>query len=214
MKLIKVFLVDDHELFRLSLRTVIECRHADIIIAGEAGSGTAFFDLLKTVNADIVLLDITMPDMSGIEIAGRLKIEYPDMKILAVSAENDFSTVEKMLQVGIEGFVSKSNCKPDTLAEAIRSVMQGFDYFGRDIAAIIGRIYIAQKKTMHIDEEFSEQEKKIIELCLEGFSAKLIADRLGISTRTVDWHKSKMFSKLGINSTLELVRFVMKNNLI
>ena len=214
MEKIRVIMVDDHELFRLSLRTAIECSHSDIIIAGEAGSGAEFFNLLKIVSADIVLLDIAMPGMSGIEIAHRLKTERPDMKILAVSAENALSTVEAMLEIGIEGFVSKSSCKPDILAEAIRSVMQGLEYFGRDISDIISRIYIVKKKTTHVSEEFSEQEKNIIELCLEGLPAKLIADRLGISTRTVNWHKSNMFSKLGINSTLELVQFVIKNKMI
>ena len=214
MKKIRVFIVDDHELFRLSLRTVIECRFTDIVITGEVGSGSAFFSLLKTVDVDIVLLDIALPGMSGIEIARRLKTEQPEIKILAVSAENDMSTIEEMLEIGIEGFVSKSICKPDILAEAIRSVMQGLDYFGRDISSIISRIYLAKKKTTQISEEFSEQEKHIIELCFEGLPAKLIADRLGISTRTVDWHKSNMFSKLGINSTLELVQFAIKNKII
>ena len=214
MEKIRVIIVDDHELFRLSLRTVIECRHPDIVIAGEAGSGAAFFNLLKTIDADIALLDIAMPGMSGIEIARRLKTEHPDMKILAVSAENALSTVEEMLEIGIDGFVSKSNCKPDNLIDAIRSVMNGLDYFGKDISEIISRIYLAKKKTTNISEEFSEQEKHIIELCLEGLPAKLIADRLCISTRTVDWHKSNMFSKLGINSTLELVQFAMKNGII
>ena len=214
MEKISLILVDDHELFRLSLRTVIESRNTDIVVVGEAGTGLAFFDLLQTLTADIVLLDIALPDMSGIDIARRLKVERPNMKILAVSAENASSTVEEMLQIGIEGFVSKSHCKPDILANAIRSVMQGLDYFGADIAEIISRIYIAKKKTTRVSEEFSEQEKSIIELCLQGLSAKLIADRLNISTRTVDWHKSNMFSKLGINSTLELVQFVVKNGII
>ena len=214
MEKIRVIMVDDHELFRLSLRTAIEFRFTDIVIVGEASSGAEFFNLLKTVDADIVLLDIRLSGMSGIEIASRLKTDHPDMKILAVSAESALSTVEAMLEIGIEGFVSKSNCKPEILVEAILSIMQGLEYFGKDISDIISRIYIAKKKSMQISEEFSEQEKKIIELCLEGLSAKLIADRLGISTRTVDWHKSNIFSKLGINSTLELVQFVIKNNIV
>ena len=214
MEKIRVIMVDDHELFRLSLRIAIDFRYTDIVIAGEAGSGAEFFNLLKTTDADIVLLDIAMPGMSGIEIARRLKTQRPGMKILTVSAENSLSTVEAMLEIGVEGFVSKNNCKPEILVEAILSIMQGFDYFGKDISDIISRIYIAKKKTMQVSEEFSEQEKNIIELCLEGLPAKLIADRIGISTRTVDWHKSNIFSKLGINSTLELIQFVVKNKII
>ena len=214
MKKISIILVDDHELFRLGLRTAIEHRHPDIAIAGEAGSGAEFFRLLQTVSADMVLLDIAMPNMSGAEVARRLKKEYPAMKILAVSAENAASTVEEMLQIGIEGFISKANCKADILAEAIRTIMQGFEYFGQDISNIIIRIYVAQKKTTQISNEFSEQEKHIIECCHEGLPAKLIADRLGITARTVDWHKSNIFRKLGINSTLELVQYSVKNGII
>jgi Response regulator containing a CheY-like receiver domain and an HTH DNA-binding domain len=214
MEEIRVIIIDDHELFRLSLRTAIECRYSDIIIVGEAGSGAEFFKLLETIDADIVLLDITMPGVSGIEIARRLKTNRPEIKILTVSAESALSTVEAMMEAGVDGFVSKSNCKPEILIEAILSIMQGLDYFGKDISDIISRIYIAKKRTMQVSEEFSEQERKIIELCLEGLPAKLIADRLNISARTVNWHKSNIFSKLGINSTLELIQFVIKNNIV
>jgi len=212
--MIKVIIVDDHELFRLGVRTAIELRHPDIVITGEAGSGVEFFNLLETAEADIALLDIMLPDMSGIDIARRLKTEYPEMKILAVSAENSSATVQEMLNTGIEGFVSKVNTSPDILADAIRSVAQGLEYFGRDISEIINRIYIAKKKTTQISEEFSDTEKRIIECCFEGLSGKLIADRLFISLRTVDWHKSNIFSKLGINSTLEMVQFAIKNGII
>ena len=214
MKQISVIIVDDHDLFRLGIRTAIESRNADIVITGEAGSGVEFFDLLETVAADIVLLDISMPGMDGAEIAQRLKKERPEMKILAVSNENSASTIEKMLKTGIDGFVSKASCKSNTLAEAIRSVMQGFEYFGQDISEIISRIYVAKKRTTQISDEFSEQEKRIIELCHKGLKSKLIAERLGITARTVEWHKSKIFSKLGINSTLELVQFVFKNGIV
>ena len=212
--MIKVIIVDDHELFRLGVRTAIELRHPDIVISGEAGSGVEFFNLLETAKADIVLLDIMLPDMSGIDIARRMKKEYPEVRILAVSAENTTATVQEMLDTGIEGFVSKVNTSADTLADAIRSVDMGLDYFGKDIAEIINRIYIAKKKTKQISEEFSEYERRIIECCFEGLSGKMIADRLCISLRTVDWHKSNIFRKLGINSTLEMVQFAVKNGII
>ena len=210
----KVIIVDDHELFRLGVRTAIELRHPDIVITGEAGSGAEFFNLLRTAEADIALLDIMLPDMSGIDIARRMKTEYPEVKILAVSAENSSATVQEMLDIGIEGFVSKVNTSADTLADAIRSVDLGLDYFGKDIAEIINRIYIVKKKSTQITSEFSDTEKRIIECCFEGLSGKLIADRLCISLRTVDWHKSNIFSKLGINSTLEMVQFAVKNGII
>jgi DNA-binding NarL/FixJ family response regulator len=213
-KMIKVIIVEDHELFRLGLRTAIELRHPDIAIVGEAGSGGDFFYQLSTVETDIVLLDIALPDMNGIDIARRLKNEHPLIKILVVSAENTTQTIEEMINIGIDGFISKLKSNPDTLVEAIRTIMQGVDYFGKDIAEIISRIYIAKKKSTQITPEFSDQERHIIECCQEGLSGKLIADRLCLSLRTVDWHKSNIFRKLGINSTLEMVRFAVTNGIV
>ena len=155
-----------------------------------------------------------LPDISGVDIARLMKTYYPDVKILAVSAENSIETVQEMLHIGIEGFVSKVNTKPDTLAEAIRSVELGLGYIGKDISEIINRIYVAKKETTQITSEFSEYEKRIIECCIKGLSGKLIANRLCISLRTVDWHKSNIFRKLGINSTLEMVQFALKNGII
>jgi len=212
--MINVIIVDDHELFRLGVRTAIELHHPDIFIVGEAQSGTEFFSLIKTTAADLVLLDIILPDMSGIDIARRMKTEKMPMKILVVSAENSTSTIQEMIQIGIEGFISKLNTNIDSLAGAIRSIEHGFDYFGKDIAEIINRIYIAKKKTTEVSSEFSEPEKRIIECCIEGLSGKMIADRLCISLRTVDWHKSNIFRKLGINSTLEMIQFAVKNGII
>ncbi|MCL2727550.1 MAG: response regulator transcription factor [Bacteroidales bacterium] len=211
---IKVIIVDDHELFRLGIRTAIESRHPDITIVGEAKSGADFFGLFNAIAADLVLLDIMLPDMTGVDIARRLKAERPEFKILAISAENSASVIEEMLQIGIEGFISKINSNPDILAKAIRSVVQGLEYYGKDISEVISRIYVAKKKTMQISSEFSEQEKRIIECCHQGLPAKLIADQLFLSIRTVDWHKSNIFRKLGINSTLEMVQFALKNKII
>ena len=209
-----VIIVEDFELYRLGIRAALESHHPDVVVTGEAGSGAELFDLLKTVTADVVLLDILLPDMNGIEIARRLRKEYPAVKILAVSNENSTDTVNEMLEAGIDGFISKLYGSADILAEAIRSIMQGIQYFGRDISDIIRRIYVTKKKTIQVTSEFTEQEKRIIELCHEGLPGKLIADRLGISLRTVDWHKSNIFSKLGINNSLEMVKYALKHGII
>jgi len=214
MDTIKVIVVDDHELFRLGLRMAIESLYSDITIVGEAGSGAEFFALLKSVTADVILLDIVLPDTSGIEIARRLKKEYPDLKILAISAENTKSTVSEILDTGIDGFISKLNSNANTLVEAIHTVVQGLPYLGKDIADILYQIYVAKKKTTEAGAEFTEQERQIIRHSREGLSAKMIADRLCITTRTVDWHKSNIFRKLGINSTSEMIHFGVESGII
>jgi len=212
--MIDVIIVDDHELFRLGIKTAIENRHPDLRIVGEAESGAELFAFPAVTTADIVLLDIVLPDMSGIDIARRLKAERSELKILAISAENASSVVQAMLDIGIEGFISKRHGGVDTFAEAIRSIMQGVEYYGRDISDIIYRIYVSKKKTAEVSAEFTQQEKRIIEFCREGLSGKLIANRLGITLRTVDNHKNHIFRKLGISNTMEMVRYAMKNGII
>ena len=214
MSRINVIIVDNYKLFRKSLRLNFETRHPDLFVAGEAESGTEFFGLLETTPVDIVLLDINLPDISGIEIARLLKSERPEVKILAVTADNSAATIEKMLRIGIEGFLCKDNSNGGTIADAIYSVMQGLDYFGTDMSDIIRRTYISIKKTTKVTAEFTEQEKKIIEFCQEGLPAKQIAERLGIAVKTVEWHKSHIFDKLGIHSTQELIQYAIKNRII
>ncbi len=212
--MIETIIVDDHALFRLGIKAALGAAHADIRIAGEADCGAELFRLLETVAPGVILLDIVLPDMTGVEIARRLKVERPEIKILAVSAENTAGTVQAMLDAGIDGFISKRGGGADEIAQAIRSVAQGFEYFGSDIAAIIYKIYVAKKRTAEVTPEFTEQERRIIELCREGLPSKLIADRLCISPRTVDNHKNNIFRKLGINSTVEMVRYALKHGII
>jgi len=212
--MINAILVDDHELFRLGLKTAIAHNHPDICIVGEAETGEELFSILETTKADILLLDINLPEISGIEIARRLKKEKPEIKILVISSENTIIVTQALLQIGINGFISKRMGSVDVLANAIRSVMSGFDYFGKDISDIIYRIYVSKKNTTEVTVEFTEQEKNIIELCREGLPSKLIADRLSISSRTVENHKNNIFRKLGINSTIEMIQYAMKNGII
>jgi len=212
--MISAILVDDHELFRLGVRTAMASRHPDIHIAGEAETGTEFFSLLQKTDADIVLLDVNLPDMSGIDIAHRIRKEKPMMKILIISSENTAATTQALLETGIDGFISKRMGSVDTLADAIRSVMNGLEYFGKDISDIIYRIYVSKKKTTEITSEFTKQEKIIIEYCRKGLQSKQIADLLNISPRTVENHKNNIFNKLGINNTVEMLQYAIKNGII
>jgi DNA-binding NarL/FixJ family response regulator len=214
--MIETVIVDDHALFRLGMKAALAAEGSGIHIAGEAESGEELFALLANaeVAPDVILLDIILPGMPGVEVARRLKAERPGIKILAVSAENSAATVQAMLDAGVEGFISKRRGEPGEIAAAIRSVAAGFEYFGSDIAEIIYKIYVAQKHTAEVTGEFTAQERRIIELCRQGLPSKLIADRLCVSPRTVENHKNNIFKKLGIGSTLEMVRYAMVNGII
>jgi DNA-binding NarL/FixJ family response regulator len=212
--MITAILVEDHEIYRLGLKAAFEKNYPDIRIVAEAETGNEFFSLLKAKTADIVLLDIGLPDMSGIEIARRLKIEKPDMKILIISTENTVEGIKELVEIGIDGFISKRQGGVQQLVEAIRSIMRGLEYFGKDIADIIYKIYVSKKRTTEVTIEFSDKERNIIELCREGLQSKQIADRLELSPRTVENHKTRIFHKLGINNTVEMLQYALKHGII
>ena len=212
--MIDVILVDDHSLFRVGEKSVLSGENTDIRVVGEAGSGKALFVLLETTKADIILLDIGLPDISGIEIARRLRKEYPEIKILIFSVENSFKVVQSLINIGIDGFISKLQSSDDDLIVAIHSIMNGLEYFGKDIATIIYNIYVSKKKITEVTSEFTEREREIIYLCRDGLSGRQISEKLNISLRTVNTHKNNIFTKLNINSTMELVQYAMKNGII
>jgi DNA-binding NarL/FixJ family response regulator len=213
-KKIQVIVVDDHDLFRVGLKATFHCNHPDICVVGEADCSDALFRVLPATDADLVLLDINLPDVGGVEIARRLRRDYPQVKILAVSAENTAETVKAMLDVGINGFITKQKSDANELSEAIRTVMNGLEYFGRDISSIIYDVYVAKKKTTVITPEFTDREKEVILLCRDGLIYKEIAARLCISVHTVNTHKKNIFLKLGINNTMEMVQYALKNGII
>ena len=212
--MINVILVDDHELFRIGVRMFLESKHRDICVVAEAESGEDVFLLPQLDIAHIVLLDIDLPDINGIAVAGRLKSEYPNLKILAVSAENSADMIDAMLEKGIDGFISKRKGGSEVMSEAIYAIMNGYEYFGKDISEIIYRIYLSKQNAAKVSAQFTPQECKIIELCSLGIPAKQIADRLCIAGRTVEHHKQNIFEKLGIHSTVEMVQYALKHGII
>jgi len=213
--MIQVIIVDDHSLFRHGLKLSFKYEFPDISLAGEAETGEELFRVLSYTPADLVLLDVNLPDVGGgAAIARRLRRDFPTLKILAISAENTAGTIQNMLEAGIDGFISKQKGDGDELAEAIRSVMSGVEYFGRDISSIIFELYVSKKKTSVITDEFTDREREIMQLCREGLIVKEIAERLGISIHTIISHKKKIFQKLNINNTMEMVQYALKNGII
>ena len=212
--MIQIIIVDDHRLFRIGLKAAIHADYPDICVTGEAGSGKDLFDLLASTPADIVLLDINLPDLGGAEIARRLRRDYPALKILAVSGENTTEAIESMLEAGIDGFVSKQEGNADELVRAIRTLIDGLEYYGRDISAIIFGVYVSKKKTVDVTGEFTEREREIIHACREGLQCKEIAERLGVSVNTINTHKKRIFMKLGINTTMEMVQYALRKGII
>ena len=212
--MIHVIIVDDHSLIRLGIRSALTSSCSDICVMGEADNGESLFHLLETTKPDIILLDIFLPDTNGIEITRRLRKEYPEIKILIISGENTIGVIQELVKVGIDGFISKQLCTGEETAEAIRSIMSGMEYFGKDIASIIYNIYISKTHTQKGIIELTPREKEIIDLCSAGLQSKEIGSRINVSSRTVDTHKKNIFKKLGINSTLEMVQYALEYGII
>jgi DNA-binding NarL/FixJ family response regulator len=212
--MIRIIITDDHKLIRMTLGLAFESSFPDIAVVGEADSGEKLISMLSTTPADLVLLDINLPGMGGLEAARRLKRDYPDIKILAISADSSAERLEAILEVGIHGFVSKQHSDAKEIAEAIRTVMSGMEYFGQDVASLIHGIYVSKKKTTRASPEFSPREQEIIALCGKGLISKEIAALLKISTNTVLTHKERIFKKLGINNTMEMVQYALKKGII
>ncbi|MDR2232225.1 MAG: response regulator transcription factor [Tannerella sp.] len=210
----KIIVVDDHNFFRMMLRTTLQLSHPDICMTGEAATAGELFRLLPHTEADLVVLDINLPDVWGVDVTRRLRRDYPQLKIIAVSGENTSETIHSMIEAGIDGFISKQYSGVNDLADAIESVMNGVEYFGRDISAILFDIYVAKKKTSAVTAEFTEREREIILLSRDGLLCKEIADRMNISVFTVNSHKRNIFLKLGISSTMEMVQYALKHGII
>lgn len=201
--------MDDHPLMLFGIRSMLEGAR-DIRVAGTASDGISAFELALRVKPDVMLLDIAMPGMDGIELARKMRSELPDVALLMLSSDTSARTVESLLQVGVDGFLPKT-CDATALVDAIRSVASGYEYFGTDIARLIERISTAKKASESL---FTPRELDVIRLSCEGLQYKEIAGKLGIKYLTVVTIKNNIFRKLGINNTVELVLYAIRKNLI
>ena len=207
---IDIILVEDHPLFRMGIKAALTANSDAIRIIGEADTGKSFYSLMVMLNPSLVLLDIRLPDIGGVEIATWLRQRYPQVKILVLSSETNENTIVELVSVGIDGFISKQEPTSELIL-AIESVMSGIAYFGKDVSKIIHDISIA-KGTSPV--QFTDRELEIIKLCAEETTGRKIAERLNISCRTVETHKANIFQKLGINSTVELIRYAVQTGII
>ncbi len=214
MSKVKVIIVDDHFLVRVGLRNTLTAPNfgLDVEIVAEAASMAEFYALLDDgVDADIVLLDIVLPDGSGLDIARRLCDEYPAIKILILSAENSDEVIEKMMSINIGGFISKGATTVE-IRRAIENIMDDVEYFGKDIARLMHSVKVS--KSALCESNFTDKELEVLRLAAQGVYAKEIADKLGISPKTVSVHKNRIFKKLGINNSVELVHYALKMGFI
>ena len=206
-----IAILDDHELVRVGVATTLRDTPHQVTIS-VASAEDLFAALQQGTPCDILLLDLIMPGTDGAEVAQRLRKEYPEVKIVVLSVDNREYTLIRLLQIGIDGFVSKRGSL-DEVTRAIDAVAQGVPFYGRDIAILIRDITDAKLNKQNI-AALTKREVEIIRACCDGLLGKEIAEKLHISLRAVNSHKTNIFNKLGLSTSVELVRFALEHGII
>ena len=206
-----IALLDDHDLIRAGIRSALSGLPHTVTI--DVGTAESFFEQLANgVPCDLVLLDVLMPGTNGIEVAQRLRVEYPEMKIIIVSVDTKEYIINQLMQIGIDGFISKNGPLEEVRA-AVASVEEGVPYYGRDLAVLVRDIVDARldKRSSAL---LTKRELEIIEACCNGMMGKEIAEHFHISLRAVNSHKTNIFNKLGLSSSVEMVRFALEHGIV
>ena len=210
---INLLIVEDHQIVRTGLRAML-LGNTQIKLIGEASNANAFFELLQKQIPDVLILDIKLGgSTNGIEIAQRVKKSHPKVKSLMLTANTHEKYIIAALKAGAKGFLSK-DCQKDEFIEAIEAVNRNKLYFGKDISEKVIQSYVLNIRGESEHSGLSTREFEIAKLLAEGLSAKQIGETLCISSRTVESHKSNILEKLGLNSTIDLVKYAIKQEWI
>lgn len=213
MNAIRIALVDDHSLFRNGLKLLLS-NSARYRVVMEAPDGKAFVDQLTAENApDVVLMDISMPVMNGIEASQAAISKVPDLKIIALSMFGEEDYYYEMINAGAKGFLLK-NSGIEEVTEAIEQVAAGNSFFSQDVLYNVIRKFQPRKEDDATDVTFSKRELQVLQGICKGLSNQEIADTLFISKRTVDKHRSNLLGKTNSKNTANLVMFAIKHKLI
>lgn len=208
---IKVLIADDHQLFREGLVNLLFAA-PDIEVIAQARDGSEAIDKAKHFKPDVVLIDIGMPVMNGIEATRILKKDMPNIKIIAVSMHSDRQYVKGILEAGADGYLLK-NCTYQQLTDAIQSVYGGKKTLSDDITNLVIKEYLDPIES-DAHSKLSERELEVLKLYAEGKSTREIGDKLFISVKTVGTHKQHILEKLELSSVTDMIKYAIKKGLI
>ena len=215
MKKIRVLIVDDHTLVRDGMRALLSLV-ADVEVVGEAANGKEALEKVKELAPDVVLMDLAMPIMSGLEATRRIRKEFPRTKVLAVTQYDDSEYVIPVIEAGASGFVTKMVAFSE-LASAIQAASRGDSYLSPSAAAAL--IEECQQKVGAEGEkdpyqQLTDREREVLKLIAEGHTAREIADMLVVSPKTVEWYKTSLMNKLNIHNKTDLIKFAIRKRII
>jgi two-component system response regulator NreC len=215
MSSIQVLIADDHAIIRGGLRVLLE-RQPGIEVVGEGADGREAVDLALSLTPDIVMLDISMPRLNGIEAARRICSELPKTQVIILSVHSDESYVLKALKAGARGYLLKDALEPD-IVQAVRVVHQGKSFLSPEISRLLVEDYVRQMQHRQIDDSYellTSREREILQLLAEGKSNRDIANLLQVSVYTVETHRSHILQKLNLHSLADLILYAVRKGVI
>lgn len=206
---IKVFIIDDHPMVIAGLNSLLS-RLENIEMAGAVSNAFDAIPFLKKNQIDVILLDINLPDISGIDLCKKIHKEFPEIKILGISTFSERSYISRMIENGASGYLIKS-ASGDEIAEAIDTVLKGKMYLSVSMEYIAKPLSILPSDNL---PALTKREKEILQLISEGLTNHQIAEKLFISPLTVDSHRKNLLTKLNVNNTASLIKLAVQNGLI
>ncbi len=210
---IRILIVDDHSITREGLKVLLN-KTENFEVVAEAENGRAAISLTRKLQPDVVVMDINMPHLNGVDASRQILSELPQTRIIALSMYSDKSYVRGMLKSGVSGYLLK-NCAFEELSGAIDTVMRGQTYLSPKISEIVRKEFVKMMTTEEIGttELLTDKEREVLQLIAEGRKTKEIAERLHISVKTVEARRSKIMEKLNINNVAGLTKFAIREGL-
>jgi len=217
MENIRILLADDHQLVRTGIANLLT-GEPGLEIAGEASDAKEFFSMVENVRPDIAILDIAMPGMSGIELTRQITHRFPFIRVLILSMYTSEEFIFNAINAGAKGYLPKNTSRKE-LINAIHAINKGEEYFADTISNVILNSYIKKAKSGpdepgNKENQLSKRELEVLRLFAEGYSNQEIADKLFISIRTVESHKNHIMQRLELKSSVDLVKFAIRNNMV
>jgi DNA-binding NarL/FixJ family response regulator len=210
---IRIIIADDHEIMREGLRAMIE-KQPDMEIIAEAENGRTAVKLAREHKPDVFIMDVSMPDLNGIEATRQIIAEVPKVKVLALSMHSDSQFVSEMLTAGVSGYLLK-DCAFEELTRAIHAVFKSQSYLSPSIAHTVIKDYVQQQSTDEATASsiLTAKEREVLQLIAEGRTTKQIASSLHVSIKTIETHRKRIMEKLNIHSVAELTKFAIRQGL-
>jgi two-component system, NarL family, response regulator NreC len=212
---IRILLADDHIVMRDGLRALLE-RQPDMAVIAEAADGRECVQLAQEQSPDVVVMDIAMPNMNGIEATRRITSSHPRCAVVVLSMHQDESYILRALKAGAKGYLLKDSVRSDLL-DAIRAVAQGRSFLTRKISRMLQEDYVHHLENRGLDDTYdllTDREREVLQLIAEGKTAKEVANVLNISPTTVETHRTHIQEKLGLHSVAELVLYAVRKGII